>query len=117
MGVMQKRKGKAGEAEAEAEKRRLGWRADRTSLLQAGGHDASDMVSSLEGELVHRDEVKFVKQGFTPSYDAYAQACKAARPGETPCVIYRQTDTPRKRKWMITLSLEDYTRNVKAGRR
>ena len=123
MGKASKRKGKAGEAEAEAVLIDLNWDAQRTSLLQARGDDAADIEAWCPsqrsedgtewGEMIpHMVEVKFKKSGFTPVYSALGQAIEAATDGETPCVLFRQTDTSRKREWIIAMRVSDYTKNV-----
>ena len=124
MGKASKRKGKSGEAEAEAVLKSLGWDAERTSLMQASGDDAADIHAWCPaqgpnwkwGEMIpHMVEVKFKKSGFTPVYSALEQAIQAAKDGETPCVLFRQTDTPRKREWIIAMRVSDYTKNVGEG--
>lgn len=128
MGKASKRKGKAGEAEAEAVLIDLDWDAQRTSVLQARGDDAADIEAWCPsqrvlpdrvggwGEMIpHMVEVKFKKSGFTPVYSALEQAIEAAKDGETPCVLFRQTDTPRKREWIIAMRVSDYTKNVGEG--
>lgn len=124
MGKASKRKGKAGEAEAESVLMALDWDAQRTSVLQARGDDAADIEAwcpsqrsedhtEWETMIPHMVEVKFKKSGFTPVYSALEQAIEAAKDGETPCVLFRQTDTPRKREWIIAMRASDYTKNVR----
>ena len=126
MGKASKTKGKAGEVEAAAVLRYLNWDAQRTSLLQARGDDAADIHAwcparrsedwtEWEEMVPHMVEVKFKKSGFTPVYSALEQAIEAAKDGETPCVLFRQTDTPRKRDWIIAMRVSDYTKNVSEG--
>ena len=125
MGKASKTKGKAGEAEAEAVLKSLDWDAQRTSLMQARGDDAADIHAwcpahrsedwTWEEMIPHMVEVKFKKSGFTPVYSALEQAIEAAKDGETPCVLFRQTDTPRKRDWIIAMRVSDYTKNVGEG--
>jgi Holliday junction resolvase len=103
-GAMSRRKGKVGELEVCALLRDHGLKAQRTAPLQAaGGVNDADIIG-VDG--FHLE----IKRAEAVSIDKWcAQAELAAKPTDTPCVVWRRSRQP----WRVALSLNDFLDLVK----
>lgn len=99
VGAMQRRKGAVAELEIVRLLKDRGLKAQRTAPLQAAGGVNDADVLGVEG---HHIEVKRQER---VCIDAWcAQAELAAKPTDTPCVVWRRSRQP----WRVALPLEDF---------
>lgn len=104
-GAMARRKGAVAEREIVQILRDHGFQSRRTASMQAQiGAPEADVTFNVEG--FHLE----VKRQETVAIDKWcAQAAIAAKPTDTPCVIWRKSRQP----WRVALPLDDFLELVR----